>query len=744
MTEDAFRGHVGRTVTESTPWWEPPVRPAAGAPNIVVIVLDDVGFGQLGCFGSSIDTPAMDALAAGGLRYTNFHATALCSTTRSCLLTGRNHHAAGVGFLADFDTGYPSYRGTVTPRATTVAEMLGGHGYGTYLSGKWHVVPPSAMTPAGPFHQWPTGRGFDRYYGFLWGDDDQWAPELWSDQHHVEPPDRPDYHLSADLVDQAERFIADHVSAAPDRPFMLQLAFAACHAPHQAPREFIDRYGGAFDHGWDVERERVLARQIELGVVPPGTRMPGANPGVAAWAELTVDQRRVYARLQEAFAGFMEHTDVQIARLVDFLRRHRLFDDTMIVLLSDNGASGEGGADGSINEYRYFLDLPDDLADSLAALDDIGGPHTHNHYPSGWAQAGNTPLKFYKKHTYGGGVRTPLIVHWPGHISDPGTVRTQFHHVIDVVPTLLEVAGAEAPDTYRGVPQLPMHGTSMAYTFSDAEAASARRLQYFETAGHRGLYRDGWKIVTNHEPGTDFDADRFELYRLSDDFSESDDLAGHHPDVVAGMVDAWWKEARKYDVLPLDDRMQERVASRDPATERNHYRLLPGARLSNGSAGPNFAGRPFRVVARLGPRGAGDGVLLAYGRRAAGFSLFVRDGRLVYDLNLAGRHTVVRTPEQLPSDATTLGMSLITTGDDARVELLVDGTTAGKAAIPRALPAGLGCLSTQCGHNSPSPVSTHYDPPFTFGGDLLDVVIEFGDPDETDGIAVWRSALGAD
>lgn len=747
MSDAPSGGHIGPTVAESTPGWTPPARPSPDAPNVVVIVLDDVGFGQLGCYGASIATPSMDALAAGGARYSNFHVTALCSTTRACLLTGRNHHAVGVGFLADFDTGFPGYRGTITPRAATLAETLGQHGYGTYASGKWHLVPPSAMTPAGPFDHWPTGRGFDRYYGFLWGDDDQWAPELWSDQHHVEVPAQPDYHLSADLVDQAQRFITDHVSAAPDRPFLLYLAFAACHAPHQAPRDFIDTYRGAFDHGWDEERRRVLARQIELGIVPPGTQLPPANPGVAPWADLTADQRRVYARLQEAFAGYLAHADVQIGRLVDFLRAHDLLDDTLILLLSDNGASGEGGADGSINEYRYFLGLPDDLGDSLAALDEIGGPLTHNHYPSGWAQAGNTPLRFYKKHTFGGGVRAPLVVHWPGHIPDPGAVRTQFHHVIDIVPTVLDVAGVRAPDVYRGTPQLPVHGTSMAYSFGDADAPSTRTLQYFETAGHRGLYRDGLKIVTNHEPGTDFADDRFELYRIDEDVAETCDLAAAHPETVAEMVETWWEQARAYGVLPLDDRMQERVTARDPATQRDRYRLLPGARLSNGPAGPNFAGRPFTLTARLRPVAKGaptEGVLLAYGRRAAGFSFFLQDGRLVFDLNLGGRHTVVESPTPVPPEAASVGMRLAPDDGRARVTFLVDGTWVGEATVPGTMPAGLGCLSTQCGHNAPSPVSAHYEPPFTFTGGLRDVTIEFTGPAADAAAGAWQAAVRSD
>jgi len=723
-----FGGVIGDTVGTSVPWWAPAVRPRDGAPNVVVIVLDDVGYGQLGCYGAATATPAMDALAAGGARYRNFHVTGLCSTTRSSLLTGRNHHAVGVGFLADFDTGFPGYRGAVSVKAATIAEMLRDAGYGTYAVGKWHLTPPAHMTPAGPFHQWPTGRGFDRYYGFLWGEDDQWAPDLWEDQHHVEPPRTEGYHLSEDLVDRARRYVADHVSAAPDRPFFLYLAFGACHAPHQAPRAYIDRYRGRFDHGWDVEREQVLRRQIALGVVPPGTTLPPPNDGVARWSDLGPDERRLYARMQEVFAGFMEHTDAQIGRVVDYLREIGELDNTLLLVLSDNGASGEGGQFGSANEYRYFLGLADRFEDALEQIDELGGPATHNHYPSGWAQAGNTPLKLYKKHTFGGGVRAPLIAHWPGRIAERGSVRAQFHHVIDVLPTVLEATGVTAPETYRGVPQLPVHGVSMAYTFREPAAAGRRRQQYFETAGHRGIVRDGYKAVTTHEPGKPFDDDVFALYRLDTDFAENHDLAAAEPELVGELVRAWWADARAYGVLPLDDRMQTRVAVKDPAWKRSRYRLLPGARLANGPAGPDFAGRDVTITAKVDRRRTDDdGILLAYGRRAAGFAFFVRAGRLVFDLNLAGRHTVVTAPDPLPLGPSTVTATLRGGAGGAAVTLAVDGAVVHRAPVPGLLPAGLGCLSLQCGHNSPSPVSPLYSAPYTFAGTLREVLVDLGD-----------------
>ena len=503
---------------------------------------------------------------------------------------------------------------------------------------------PASAARWGPFRNWPTQRGFDRYYGFLGGEDDQYAPELWQDQHFAPLPEREDYHLSADLVDRAEQFLADHVTTTPDRPFFLYLAFGACHAPHQAPPEFIEPYRGAFDAGWDAERDKVLERQKAMGIVPPGTALPGHNADVTPWDDVRDDAREVLCRMQEVFAGFTTHTDAQIARLAAFLDRRGLTDDTLVIVMSDNGASGEGGEFGSENEYRYFLGLPDTLEENRAAIDRLGGPWAHNHYPSGWAQAGNTPLKMYKKFTFGGGIRAPLILHWPAGLGQEGGIRSQFHHVTDIVPTVLELAGVEAPTDYRGVAQLPVHGTSLAYGFGDAEAASPRGVQYFEMGGQRGIYHDGWKAVTRHRSGTPYDADRWELYDLANDYSETRDLAEEHPDRLAALVALWWEEAERNQVLPLDDRAQARAFARDPAaTARRVFVMLPGTRLITPVSGPNFAMRAFRIEAHVSPLAGGEeGVLFAYGRRAAGFALFVKDGHLHFDYNLAGRHTVLR------------------------------------------------------------------------------------------------------
>lgn len=731
------------TVHEGRPHWPAAPRPRTGAPNVVLVVLDDCGFSQLGCYGASIRTPAIDALAAGGLRYTNFHVAAMCSPTRASLLTGRNHHSVGMGYLADFDTGFDNARGAISPAAATLAEMLREGGYGTYALGKWHLAPPAECSPVGPFRNWPTQRGFDRWYGFLGGEDDQYAPELWSGQEFAPLPEREDYHLSEDLVDRAEAFLGDHLTTTPERPFFLYLAFGACHAPHQAPESYIAPYRGAFDAGWDAEREAVLARQKAMGIVPAETALPDHNDDVAPWDAVPEDARPVLCRMQEVFAGFTSHTDAQIGRLAAFLERRGLTENTLFAVMSDNGASGEGGAWGSENEYRYFLGLPDTLAENKAAIDRLGGPWTHNHYPAGWAQAGNTPLKMYKKFTFGGGIRAPLVIRWPAGIPEGGGLRPQFQHVVDLAPTILDLAGVTAPEVYRGVRQLPVHGMSIAGTFGDARALSRRRTQYFEMGGQRGIYHEGWKAVTRHRSGDPYDADRWELYHLAEDYSETRDLAAAEPERLDAMVALWWEEARRHGVLPLDDRAQARAFARDPATtSRRSFVMLPGTRLLTPVSGPNFALRAFAIEAEVAPLAGGEeGVLFAYGRRAAGFVLFVKEGRLCFDYNLAGRHTLVRSREGLVAGLTRLGGAVAVGDRTARLTLTGDGAELGAAELSMGFPAGFGLLSSQCGMNYPSPVSAEYEAPFRFTGELTTLEITLGETDAAAAAGLWQAAM---
>ena len=724
--DQPFRGRIGRTYRVSTPWWREPRAPV-DVPDVVVVVLDDVGFAQFGCYGSQIETPTIDRLAARGLRYANFHVTALCSPTRASLLTGRNHHSVGMSCLSNFDNGFPGGRGEITHRAATIAEMVGAHGYNAYCVGKWHVAPTRELSAVGPYDQWPLGRGFDRFYGFLNAETDQWAPQLWYDNHRLDLQPPPGYHLSTDLVDRSLEFLADHLSAGPENPFLLYLAFGACHAPHQAPREAVERYAGRFDHGWDAVREEVLARQVASGLVPVATELAPRNPGVRPWSELSRDERRLFARMQEVFAGFLEHTDGELARLVTFLEEHNRLHNTVLLVLSDNGTSSEGGPLGSLNEYRSFAGLPESFEENLAAIDLLGGPLTHPHYATGWAQAGNTPLKHYKKHTFGGGIRAPLIVHWPARIADPGAIRRQFHFVADVVPTLLETIGIEAPDVYRGTPQLPVEGVSMAYTLDEPDAVSRKGTQYFEMLGNRGLWHEGWKAVTDHEPDGDFEADVWELYHLDQDFSECHNLAEKEPDRLRRLIELWWTEAGRYDVLPLDDRFQARVDAAPPSHQRRTFTFLPGTQALPAEASPDIYDRSFTFTAYVElDDDRTEGVLLAQGSRS-GFSFFVKDNRLVFDLNLAGRHTILESKAPVPAGRCTLGLVMRKTGErQAHGTLLIDGEAAGESRF-ETFANRFGTNALQCGRNSPIAVSDLYQAPFAFSGRLEKVVVALGD-----------------
>jgi arylsulfatase len=745
-----FRGVIGRTVRESTPWWPDPTRAPERAPNVVIVVLDDVGWAQLGCYGSRIETPVMDALAAGGLRYTNFHATPLCSPTRASLLTGRNHHSVGMGCITEFRTGFPGYQGRITRRAATLAEMLTPQGYNAFAVGKWHLVPGEETSAAGPYGDWPLGRGFERYYGYLQADTDQWNPDLVEDNHHVEPPRSPaeGYHLTEDLVDRAIGFVRDQRAANAAKPFFLYVAFGACHAPHHAPRAFIDKYRGRFDRGWDVEREEILARQKAMGLVPADTVLPPRNDNVRPWDELPADERRLYARMQEVFAGFLDHTDHHLGRLVAFLRDVDALDDTVVLLMSDNGASQEGGRFGSVNEFHVFNLEPPQLAENLAAIELLGSPLTFNHYPVGWAMAGNTPLKRYKQNTHGGGVRVPLIAHWPRGIAGRGGVRHQFHHVSDLVPTVLDAIGLAAPERHAGVAQMPIEGTSLRYTFDAAAAPTRKDVQYFEMLGHRAVWHDGWKAVAYHKPRTEFDQDVWELYHVDRDVSESHDLAQSHPEKLREMIERWWAEAGRHAVLPLDDRMAERMhldsARRD--APRPTYTYYPLMATVPQEVAADTRDRSHTITAHVViPPGGAEGVLLAMGSRFGGYTLFVKDGRLVYEYNFLNRERfVVTSARAIPDGAATLGLTFTRTGKlQGIAQLMIDGKVAGEAKIGRTIPARYSFSGgLDCGQDCGAPVSEAYAAPFAFTGVLRKVVVDLAPDAPGDRVADARAALG--
>ncbi len=730
LGEPAFAGHIADTVADSRPWWPDP---QPRRPNVVVIVLDDVGFADLGCYGSEVDTPNIDALAGDGLRFTGFHTTTLCSPSRACLMTGRNHHSVGMSMVAEWDTGYPNSRSRITPAAATLAEVLSDHDIATFAVGKWHLAPPQETTQAGPFHNWPLGKGFDRFYGFMSGYTDQYFPELVRDNSVVEAPRRPEdgYHLSEDLVDEAVSMLTDHLALASERPFYLHLAFGACHWPLQAPPEFLEKYRGRYDAGWDVLREERFARQLAEGIVPAGTELPAHDDGVRDWDELDDGAQRFAARLQEAYAAFLDHTDVQIGRLVEFLRDAGQLDDTVVVLLSDNGASQEGGPSGYLNFSRFFNVLPTDMAAGIERLDEIGGPTVQPAYPTGWAQVSNTPLRRFKGNTHEGGVRDPLIVRWPGGITDPGAIRTRFQHVVDLYPTLLEVLGIDAPTVRAGVDQLEVHGTSFGDSLRGHEA-EVPRTQYFEMGGHRAIYSDGWKAVTWHIPYSSFDDDRWELYHVDEDFSEVHDLAAEHPEKLAELVELWWSEARRFGVLPLDDRLVERLNSLGPpgtGRHRTHFEFRTGATRVAPVAIPMIADRSFELTAQILERRAGDdGVLVAHGGVGGGYAWFVLEDRMVFEYDRGGERTVLAADVALPEGPSTVGLSFRRTGSLSGVATLsIGGEPVGEVEVPHTLGVVTSTGGFQIGADTQSPASPSYAAPFRFAGRLGTVRLELGD-----------------
>ena len=747
--EPAFGGKIGRTIPESEPWWPAPPSPPGEAPNIVMVVLDDTGFAHLGCYGSTIETPNIDRLAAGGLRYTGFHTTALCSPSRACLLTGRNHHAIGMRAVSNFDSGFPNMRGAITRRAATLAELLRAHGYATYAAGKWHLAPMHECSAAGPHDNWPLQRGFDRFYGFLQGEADQFSPELTADNHHIDPPARPEdgYHLSADLVDQSIGWIRDLTSVRPDRRFFLYLAFGATHAPHQAPQEYLEKYRGRFDGGWDEARERWFERQLAMGIVPQGTTLAPHNPGVKPWAELSDNERTFAARLQEAFGAFLDHTDAQIGRLVSYLEAQELLDDTLFVVVSDNGASQEGGPAGVMDEFSFFNFMREDLDDIIAnRLDDIGTRRAHSNIPWGWAQAGNTPLRWYKQNTYGGGVRDPLIIHWPARIRDGGGIRPQFCHVTDVTPTILDVTGITVPDEFAGNPQIPLHGRSLAYTWDEAGAAPQPRTQYFEQFGHRGLWKDGWKAVTYHRKGDSFDEEDWGLYHLDEDFSECHDLAAEQPEKLKELIDAWWSEAEANDVLPLDDRTMELFATpARPGTPRNRdaYVYYPPISHIPIDATPPLGGRAWTVTCDVTVPEAGcEGVLYARGSHNIGHSFFLKDGKLQFDYNALGTHFRAAFGLNLKPGEHQLEARFDRDGPSSGVlALAADGNDLGSVEISKVVRA-LGSTGMDLGCDRLSTVVDDYEGPFSFTGELRRVTFRIRSASDRRDVAVTtRSEL---
>jgi arylsulfatase A-like enzyme len=771
----AFPGVIGRTFDASSPAWPEPLRAREGSPNVLFIVIDDTGFGHLGCYGSPISTPNIDRLAEGGLRYSNMHTTALCSPTRSCILTGRNHHSNHMAGITEISTGFPGYDGYIPFENGFLSEILRLEGYNTYAVGKWHLTPTDQITAAGPYDRWPLGRGFDRYYGFMGGDTHQYYPELTSDNHRVEPEKTPEegYHLTEDLTDKAISFIADAKQVAPNKPFFLYFATGAQHAPHHVQKEWADKYKGAFDDGWDAYREKVFAKQKRLGLVPRNATLSEHDPDVQNWKKLSAKERKLYARMMEVFAGFLEHTDHHIGRLLDFLKEIGELDNTLIMLISDNGASAEGGPTGSVNENKFFNFVPDSLEQNLAAIDDIGGPKYFNHYPWGWTHAGNTPFRRWKRETYRGGISDPFIVHWRKGIKAKGEVRTQYAHAIDMVPTVLDALGVAPPESIRGVTQSPIEGVSFAHTFDDKKAASKHVTQYFEMLGHRSIYHDGWRAICPW-PGTSFtesgrqfgtpipaemltelDATGWELYHVAKDPTETENLANDDRARLIEMIAQWYVEAGKYNVLPVDGRGQQRLAEERPviAKDRERYVYYHGTQEVPANSAPRILNRPHTITALVDiPEGGAEGVLVSQGGVDGGFTFFVKGGKLRYTYNyVAEQRFEVVSDKDVPSGRHALSFEFEPTGKAQPLKgkgtpgvakLFVDGKPVGEAKLPVTIPLAMGLASgVNVGADAGAPVTEGYEPPFPFTGTIEKVVYDVSGEHVVDQEAEIRMAL---
>ena len=754
----AFNGVVGRTFDQSSPAWPEPLRAREGSPNVLFIVLDDTGFGQLGCYGSPIDTPNLDSLAANGLLYTNMHTTALCSPTRSCILTGRNHHSNAMACITEASTGYPGANGNIPFENGFLSEILHDAGYNTYAIGKWHLTPADQISAAGPYNRWPLGRGFERFYGFLGGETHQYYPELVYDNHQVEPPRTPEegYHVTEDLVEKAISFIADSKQVAPNKPFFMYFCTGAMHAPHHVFKEWSDEYQGKFDDGWDAYREKVFTRQKELGVIPPDTELSRHDPDVKPWEECSEQEKRLYSRMMEVFAGFLTHTDYHIGRLLDFLKTINEFENTLIMVISDNGASSEGGPTGSVNENLFFNNVPESLDENLKLINQLGGPKTFNHYAWGWTWAGNTPFRRWKRETYRGGISDPFIVHWPKGFKSRGETRGQYAHAIDMVPTILDALDLEPPTSIKGVTQSPIEGLSFAQTFDNSSATSKRNTQYFEMMGHRSIYHEGWRAVcpwpgpSFTEAGaffgepipaeklTELDARHWELYHVEQDWAENHDLAEKNREKLIEMIGMWYVEAGKYDVMPVDGRGTARFAEERPqiAVDRQSYTFFPGTQSVPYNAGPRILNRTHTITAEVEiPKGGAEGCLISFGGNDGGFSFFVKEGKLHHVHNYVARDFFhVESQEVVPEGTHSLRFEFEVTGKPdvpqgkgtpGKAQLYIDGKLVGQEEYATTTPLSMGLTGGwMVGADPGAPVGQYYQSPFEFSGIVKSVTID--------------------
>ncbi len=742
-----FRGEVGRTYQDSDPAQFPqPVQPPKGAPNVVLILLDDVGFGQFSTFGGGVPSPTMDRLAAEGLRYNHFHTTALCSPTRAALITGRNHHSASFAGITELATGYDGYCCVLPRSCGTVGEVLRQNGYMTAWIGKNHNTPTWELSAAGPYDRWANGLGFDYFYGFNAGDMNHWNPLLFENRDLVPASDDPEYHLTEDLADKAIAWVRKVKSIAPDKPYFLYVAPGATHAPHQAPQSWIDQFKGRFDHGWDAYREQTLARQKKLGVVPDDTDLTERSRGLPAWDSLEPDQQRLYARMMEVFAAYGAQVDAAMGRVIDAVKALPDADNTLIIYIAgDNGSSAEGGLEGSLNENLFFNGFPEKWEDNLKVIDELGGPKHFNHFPSSWAHAMNTPFQWTKQvASHFGGTRNPMIISWPAQITDKGGLREQFLHVIDIVPTLYEVCGITAPRELNGVQQKDIEGVSFAFSFDQADAESRRRTQYFELGCNRGLYHDGWMASAPSfapwEPNRadDWTPDKqvWELYKLDEDFSQAHDLATQHPDKLRELQDLWWAEASKYSVLPLDwrgtIRMNAEAMGRPSLIgDRTRVTYYPGMVALPDAACLPMLNKSWTITAQIElPNDTAEGMIITHGGSEGGYGLYLKAGRPTFVYNYLG----VERPSfsgdtPLGKGKATLGVRFDYDGGGmgkgGTVTLTVNGDTVASGRLERTVPIQFSITEgLDVGMDNGSAVDWTYRLPFHFTGRIEEVTVE--------------------
>ncbi|MEU8008054.1 arylsulfatase [Catellatospora sp. NPDC049111] len=751
MNQPRFNGVIKLDVRDSVADWTPYEPPKApdGAPNVLIVLFDDTGLAAWEPFGGRIKMPTLQRLADNGLRYSQWHTTALCSPTRSVLLTGRNHHQNGMACITEGSIGFPGANGHIPDECATMAEVLRQRGWNTYWVGKNHSVPVEEANPGSPKRNWPLLKGWDRFYGFIGGETNQWYPTLAEDNHYIDQPYLPEdgYHLSKDLADRAIQMLRDSRACAPGKPWLMWFNPGANHAPHHVATEWADRYRGVFDDGYESYRDWALRRMTELGVMPQGTRLSELNPmpegtfdpndTVRPWDSLSADEKQLFARMAEVYAGFSEYTDHQIGRIVEFLEQTDQLDNTLILYCADNGASAEGGPNGSVNENKFFNGWPDDMAENMRHLADLGSPNTYNHYPTGWTAAFSTPFKMFKRYCYAGGTTDPLVISWPKGIKARGEIRHQYHHVTDIVPTILDCCGVDMPDVVNGVQQVPLPGVSMRYTFDQPEAATTKQRQYYAMLGARGIWEDGWKAVAVHGPTSGlgrFDADRWELYQVDDDRAEAVDVADRHPDKLAELVQLWLSEAEKYQVLPLDDRKPAEILADPrpqpfPATDT--YVYYPGAAEVPEAIAANIRGRSYRILATVEITDPdASGVVFAHGSRFGGHTLFLRDRKLHYVYNFLG----IPPEQQFVSDPLTPGRYILgvefakeSTGEHGETlghtKLWVNDTVAAEG--PMRTQIGMFSLAGDglcVGRDSSDPVSAGYPTPVEFRGGMIDHV----------------------